>query len=588
MQSLFKTILLLFACAHLSAQMHDMHTLMGYLGGWQTPPGDKHGITVLSFPSGSLSITENTQLSMNFDLTNASYSDSSGVLKTYTNGIDIGNTQWNVMENGQKMISSTSVSDAAHWSQIVLLLPKPGTKDRITVLYGQHENMWPFDPITGDVWVTAHNLYWAEIDMSLNNGLGKVIARDQLIVEDTLDVGRFTATKHANGRDWWILAREYPTNRFYTLLLDPQGLHQTGKQTIGDTLEINGGGQACFSPDGSKYIMDNGVDWDSTGAGLIMYFYDFDRCTGLLSNPRVDHIIPGNWSGCAISRNSQYAYLNVGRQAYQYDLTKPDIVNTRQKIADWDGASSPFPTRFYHMKLMPDGRIYSCTSTRSDVLHVIDKPDQPAPICDYQQRAIKLPTYNAFSVPNFPYFRLGPIDGSPCDTLGINNVPLSWYRYEQDTNQVLLVQFYELASYEPTTWHWDFGDGHTSNLLNPTHGYASTGIYEVCLTVSNANGSDVHCKTLYLGVSPQENPALQSQIVVAPNPVMDRFSVALSAVIAHPTFRMFDVNGSLVLDSDLAFGINGFDVAHLAAGVYFWEVRSAEEVVKLGKLVKLK
>lgn len=40
----------------------------------------------------------------------------------------------------------------------------------------------------------------------------------------------------------------------------------------------------------------------------------------------------------------------------------------------------------------------------------------------------------------------------------------------------------------PTSWEWDFGDGSTSNLQNPTHTYAEAGTYSVTLKVSNANG----------------------------------------------------------------------------------------------------
>ena len=37
-----------------------------------------------------------------------------------------------------------------------------------------------------------------------------------------------------------------------------------------------------------------------------------------------------------------------------------------------------------------------------------------------------------------------------------------------------------------STWsytHWNFGDGDTSNLLNPTHTYTNNGTYVVCLTI---------------------------------------------------------------------------------------------------------
>ena len=39
-----------------------------------------------------------------------------------------------------------------------------------------------------------------------------------------------------------------------------------------------------------------------------------------------------------------------------------------------------------------------------------------------------------------------------------------------------------------TTWHWDFGDGSTSNSPTPAHTYADTGTYNVTLTITNEEG----------------------------------------------------------------------------------------------------
>lgn len=57
-----------------------------------------------------------------------------------------------------------------------------------------------------------------------------------------------------------------------------------------------------------------------------------------------------------------------------------------------------------------------------------------------------------------------------------------------------VVNFTDLSDNYPTTWDWDFGDGATSNLQNPTHNFAANGTYDVCLTVTNAGGSDNICK----------------------------------------------------------------------------------------------
>ncbi len=44
------------------------------------------------------------------------------------------------------------------------------------------------------------------------------------------------------------------------------------------------------------------------------------------------------------------------------------------------------------------------------------------------------------------------------------------------------------------TWYWDFGDGNTSTLQNPSHTYAVEGEYNVCLTITTLTG-DVLCES---------------------------------------------------------------------------------------------
>ncbi len=47
-----------------------------------------------------------------------------------------------------------------------------------------------------------------------------------------------------------------------------------------------------------------------------------------------------------------------------------------------------------------------------------------------------------------------------------------------------------------TSWQWDFGDGSTSALQNPTNNYANSGDYDVTLTVSANNCSNIATKTI--------------------------------------------------------------------------------------------
>lgn len=54
----------------------------------------------------------------------------------------------------------------------------------------------------------------------------------------------------------------------------------------------------------------------------------------------------------------------------------------------------------------------------------------------------------------------------------------------------LTYEFTDESTGVPTSWSWDFGDGHTSTAQNPSHVYAIAGVYTVTLTATNASGSD--------------------------------------------------------------------------------------------------
>ncbi|MBL4577219.1 MAG: PKD domain-containing protein, partial [Flavobacteriales bacterium] len=64
-----------------------------------------------------------------------------------------------------------------------------------------------------------------------------------------------------------------------------------------------------------------------------------------------------------------------------------------------------------------------------------------------------------------------------------------------------LINFTDLSSISPTSWFWDFGDGFTDTVQNPSHTYSIDGAYSVTLIATNQYGSDTVVFTNYIQVN---------------------------------------------------------------------------------------
>ncbi|MBN1431742.1 MAG: PKD domain-containing protein [Methanomicrobiaceae archaeon] len=82
--------------------------------------------------------------------------------------------------------------------------------------------------------------------------------------------------------------------------------------------------------------------------------------------------------------------------------------------------------------------------------------------------------------------------------------PIADFTQDQTFGTVpLTVTFTDLSTGGPTSWSWNFGDGGTSTVQNPSYTYNSVGTYDVTLTVSNAAGSSQKTvEDLILVISP--------------------------------------------------------------------------------------
>ncbi|MBL0096805.1 MAG: T9SS type A sorting domain-containing protein [Bacteroidetes bacterium] len=216
----------------------------------------------------------------------------------------------------------------------------------------------------------------------------------------------------------------------------------------------SGGGDISFNSDGTKMTVS---DW-----GNLIELYDFDRCTGTISN--ATNIELPNTSGgpykyyisLCFSPNDQFLYvmscLSIDDATiFQFDLTASSIPNSKLIIGTIkDSASTAM------MKLGPDNKIYISSWSRyignaypypaghynpvNTALTVINQPDSLGSACDFQLFSFPLGGHRTYrGLPHNPNYEMGACVGSPCDTLSVgvdDNVPeqqvffQAWYNSE--------------------------------------------------------------------------------------------------------------------------------------------------------------
>ncbi|WP_107038691.1 PKD domain-containing protein [Brumimicrobium mesophilum] len=77
------------------------------------------------------------------------------------------------------------------------------------------------------------------------------------------------------------------------------------------------------------------------------------------------------------------------------------------------------------------------------------------------------------------------------------------------------IQFTDLStsSNTITAWTWDFGDGSTSTVQNPTHAYTNSGNFTIILTAVDANGAAPEVKINYITINPLPNTGFDTNIL---------------------------------------------------------------------------
>jgi len=308
-----------------------------------------------------------------------------------------------------------------------MILPKPMNDS----LYYVFHEMFDWVQIAGGTMALTTQMLYSVINQKLNQGIGDIILKNQRIILDTLHTG-FTATRHANGRDWWLIVPRNDTQSFHIILFSKAGIQEVKRQDIGNLGCLNPPLSTYlslhFSPQGNRLAIAARArtDWNFGSPSYTwIRLYDFDRCTGTLSNFRESCEYKNDSSlnhySAVFSPNGQYLYASDGLIIDQFDISVNDFGSTRQLIATWDGyidTITGYKTLFGWPELFSDNLIYYPANS-INYLHVIENPDLAWPGCQVIQRKVQTSRNIGHWLPNFPNFRLGPVSGSVCDSLNV-------------------------------------------------------------------------------------------------------------------------------------------------------------------------
>lgn len=341
--------------------------------------------------------------------------------------------------SGTAIANSELFSDhsqgGSHNVGMPVVIPKPGNADQYYIFHS-----------------LSRGLLYTLLDMSLNNGQGGIVQKNvQISGFGTVVPGRMVAVKGCGGI--WLVIRSFIDDKYLSYLVTSSGVGPTPVTSevglfthlFGPTEYANGTNASLkSSPDGTKI-----ATYSLHSFGLELY--DFEKCSGKLSNPRLIDTLDNPrasdtgyrqaYTGMAFSENSRFLYVAKHRRYTtdsvspttgiylgqmgvidQYDLNGNStnlIISSRTRVMTnpyillydffW-GCGVHLSPEFKDIKRGPDGRIYvhnnvpratcspgySPTYSNDLAWHVIAQPNNPGLACQPQYNLLASPVNSSF------------------------------------------------------------------------------------------------------------------------------------------------------------------------------------------------
>ncbi len=288
------------------------------------------------------------------------------------------------MPSGNSLVSFSTSST----TQAAVIVPVIGSSTQYYIFSLQY---------IGAVTTGSTNLAYSIIDMSLNNGLGDVIASETGIPLNSNLSEKMIAITGEN-KNIWLIIHQRDIAQFQAYNITSKGINNTPIISNVGTFSGNdcyGFGVLKASPDQKKIVCQC---YQLISSYMGTELYDLDPATGLLSNCTVLDSTTSQY-GAEFSPDNSKLYTQESLQfdsmiIWQYNLNMPtssEIRNSKVEIARLSTNNGT------DLKLGPDGKIYfygssdsSWSTGSSEYLDCISNPNMAGDSCGYIYHDVRL------------------------------------------------------------------------------------------------------------------------------------------------------------------------------------------------------
>jgi len=321
-------------------------------------------------------------------------------------------------------------------------------------------------------------LHYHVVDMSANNGLGKVVEKNVPMTTARETRNYVIVTRHKNKRDFWVITLSWSANEFAVYLVTPDGVSQ----------------DPVYSPSQSHYFFNEESYFlklshnkkylfgSNNGLQKRVEIYNFDDESGqinFLYNLENEY----NPSGVEFSPDSKYAYISYygGSGGNNIFINQHDMqyINNFQQFRD--SAINLGGDVGMRLQLATDGKIYALGLYSNPIkrIGVINKPWKKGTNCAFNPNGLSM---------------------APDTVTQSTPVMLLDFLLRFEYDGICAGEPFQFTSYfnpVPDSIYWTFNDplsisGNNSTDLNPVHIFSSGGVYEVEVDVWYPSGRFEH------------------------------------------------------------------------------------------------